>query len=409
MANNHKSVDQLEAEQLSRLVKILGTRHVGARHVGTGQVGTGQKDTGQQETGHKLESLSDLAKLPVLRKDELLRSQLSNPPFGLLKPGKIANIHQSPGPVYEPRLPGADPWRFGKFLRAIGIIDRDIIQNTFSYHFTPAGAMFETAAHAVQATVFPAGPGQSRQQCEVAQAIKTTVYAGTPDFLNIMLARADDEGFDLSTIKRAAVSAGPLFPQLRQSYLERGIVCRQCYGTADVGLIAYETEDCIDGMFVDDDVIVEIVSPGTAVPLPAGEIGEVVVTVLSEAHPVVRFSVGDLSAFMSETGDTQKRIVGWRGRADQATKVKGMFIRPEQVSAMVDRHPEIDRARVEVSFDGSTEWIDVKLESSLKDVGQLEELVRETLKLKARINVVDDGELPRDGILVADLRENVPE
>lgn len=387
MANNNKTVDQLESEQLARLVKIVGAS--------------------LKNTGQKIESLSDLAKLPVLRKDALLESQLIDPPFGLLKPAKIANIYQSPGPIYEPCLPGADPWRFGKFVHAIGISSKDIVQNTFSYHFTPAGAMFETAARAVEATVFAAGPGQSRQQCEVAQAIKTTVYAGTPDFLNIILAKADEEGFDLSSIKRAAVSAGPLFPQLRQSYLERGIVCRQCYGTADVGLIAYETEDCIDGMFVDDDVIVEIVSPGTSDPLPAGEIGEVVVTVLNEAHPIVRFSVGDLSAFMSETGDTQKRIVGWRGRADQATKVKGMFIRPEQVSAMVDRHPEIDRARVEVSFDGSVEWIDVKLESNLKDAGQFEDLVRETLKLKARITVVNGGDIPRDGILVSDLRENV--
>lgn len=382
MASNNKTVDQLEAEQLSRLVKIVSTEH-------------------------NLKSLSDLAKLPVLRKDDLLKSQLKDPPLGLLKPAKIANIYQSPGPIYEPCPPGADPWRFGKFLRAIGITRGDIVQNTFSYHFTPAGAMFETAAREVEATVFPAGPGQSRQQCEVAQAIKTTVYAGTPDFLNIILAKADEEGFDLSSIKLAAVSAGPLFPQLRQSYLDRGIVCRQCYGTADVGLIAYESEDCIDGMFVDDDVIVEIVSPGTGDPLPAGEIGEVVVTVLNEAHPVVRFSVGDLSTFMSEPGDTQKRIVGWRGRADQATKVKGMFIRPEQVSAMVDRHPEIDRARVEVSFDGSAEWIDVKLESNLKDAAQFEDLVRETFKLKARVTVVEDGDLPRDGVLVSDLRESI--
>ena len=357
MTSKKKSVDQLEAEQLARLVKILSS----------GKGDSGQVRAGQKDTELKLENLSDLAKLPVLRKDELLKSQLNDPPFGMLKPAKIANIYQSPGPVYEPRLPGSDPWRFGKFLRAIGISNKDIVQNTFSYHFTPAGAMFETAARAVEATVFPAGPGQSRQQCEVAQAIKTTVYAGTPDFLNIILTKADEEGFDLSNIKHAAVSAGPLFPQLRQSYLERGIVCRQCYGTADVGLIAYETEDCIDGMFVDDDVIVEIVSPGTGDPLPAGEIGEVVVTVLNDAHPLVRFSVGDLSAFISEPGDTQKRIVGWRGRADQATKVKGMFIRPEQVSAMVDHHPEIDRARVEVSFDGSTEWIDVKLESNVND------------------------------------------
>lgn len=379
----HSSIDQLEANQLSRLSSIVGL-------------------------DFKLDTLDDLSKLPVLRKSDLLKSQLADPPFGLLKPAKAVNIYQSPGPIYEPGFAGEDPWRFGKFLRAIGIGHTDTVQNTFAYHFTPAGAMFETAARAVDATVFAAGPGQTRQQCEVAQSIKTTVYAGTPDYLNVMLTLADEEGFDLSCIKHAAVSAGPLFPQLRQAYLERGIVCRQCYGTADVGLIAYESADCIEGMFVDDDVIVEIVSPGTGDALPNGEIGEVLVSVLNEAHPVIRFSVGDLSAFMKETGDTQKRIVGWRGRADQATKVRGMFIRPEQVSDMVSRHAEIDRARVEVSFDGKTEHIDVKIESSVKEPAQFAEWVRESLKLKTRITVVDNGHIPRDGVLVADLREQAP-
>lgn len=374
------SIDQLETTQLSILRGIVGPEHT-------------------------LNSLDDLSALPVLRKADLLKSQLDDSPFGQLKPEKATNIYQSPGPIYEPQLPGVDPWRFGKFVRAMGVNHTDIVQNTFAYHFTPAGAMFETAARSVDATVFPAGPGQTRQQCEVAQAIKTTVYAGTPDYLHVILNKADEDGFDLSHIKHAAVSAGPLFPQLRQGYLDRGIVCRQCYGTADVGLIAYETADCIDGMFVDDEVIVEIVSPGTGNPLPAGEIGEVLVTVLNTAHPIIRFSVGDLSAVMSEAGDTQKRIVGWRGRADQATKVRGMFIRPEQVSELVSRHPDIDRARVEVSFDGSAEHIDVQLESSQKDPARFEEMVRDALKLKARITVVNNGDLPRDGVLVADLRE----
>lgn len=381
--HDRSGIDQLEARQLSRLSSIVGPEHT-------------------------LNTLDDLANLPVLRKSDLLKSQRSDPPFGLLIPEKATNIFQSPGPIYEPQLPGTDPWRIGKFLRAIGIDHTDTVQNTFAYHFTPAGAMFESGARAVDATVFPAGPGQTKQQCDVAQAIKTTVYAGTPDYLGLILKKADEEGIDLSSIKHAAVSAGPLFPQLRQGYLDRAIACRQCYATADVGLIAYETSACIDGMFVDDDVIVEIVSPGTGDLLPFGEIGEVVVTVLNESYPIIRFAVGDLSAFMQESGDTQKRIVGWRGRADQATKVRGMFIRPEQVSDMVNHHPDIDRARVEVSFDGSVEHIDVKLECSQSDSSQFEQLVQETLKLKARISVVKTGELPRDGILVADLREQVP-
>ena len=350
----------------------------------------------------RIETLADLATLPVTRKDELLRSQKDDPPFGLLRPHGASHIFQSPGPIYEPGFPAPDPWRFGRFLAAIGMGADDIVQNTFAYHFTPAGAMFETAARAVGATVFPAGPGNSRQQAEVAATIGTTAYAGTPDFLTTILERADEAGLDLSHLTRAAVSAGPLFPQLRQSYADRGILCRQCYGTADVGLIAYETADDTDGMIVDDDVVVEIVSPGTGTPLPEGEIGEVVVTVLSDVHPMLRFSVGDLSALTG--GDGSQRIVGWRGRADQAAKVKGMFIRPEQVSQLVDRHPQIDRARVEVASNGTRDTIEVKLETSADDPDQFAELVQDCLKLRAEITLHAPGSLPRDGVLVADSR-----
>jgi phenylacetate-CoA ligase len=376
-----RSRDQLETEQLKRLKALAGA-------------------------DYRLDDLSDLAQLPVIRKDQLLQSQIANPPFGLLAPKANSHIFQSPGPLYEPGLAGPDPWRFGRFLQAIGVGKDDVVQNTFAYHFTPAGAMFESAASAVDAVVFPAGPGNTRQQCEVAQTIATTVYAGTPDFLAVLLKKADEEGFDLSRIRCAAVSAGPLFPQLRQSYADRGILCRQCYGTADVGLIAYETADCTEGMFIDDDVILEVVSPGTGNPLPVGEIGEVVVTVLSEIHPIIRFSVGDLSAFMPDSNEhARKRIVGWRGRADQATKVKGMFIRPEQVSELVSRHDAIDRARVEVSSDGTSDQIEVKLETNQTDAQVFSDMVRESLKLRADITLVERGALPRDGILVADLRQ----
>lgn len=379
LSHSQLSADAREAQQLAKLQSLAGP-------------------------DVQIESLSDVTKLPVTRKDTLLQSQADNPPFGLLKPKGMSHIFQSPGPIYEPGFDSADPWRFGRFLAAIGVGADDVVQNTFAYHFTPAGAMFESAARAAKAVVFPAGPGNSRQQAQVASVIGTSVYAGTPDFLQIILQKADEEGFDLSALKHAAVSAGPLFPQLRQAYADRGIACRQCYGTADVGLIAYEAAEMTDGMFVDDDILLETVSPGTGDPVAAGEIGEVVVTVLSGAYPMARFSVGDLSAIVPSNGDTQPRIVGWRGRADQAAKVRGMFIRPEQVSDLVNRHEGIDRARVEVSTDGMADQILVKLESGSGQAEDFAALVQETLKLKAQIAVVAQGELPRDGILVSDLR-----
>ncbi|MFY9204790.1 MAG: AMP-binding protein [Yoonia sp.] len=375
---NTKSHDQREAEQLAILRTLLPTDTV-------------------------MNGLSDLSSLPVLRKDALLKAQSTTPPFGAIKTRNVANIYQSPGPIYEPGGSSPDWWRFGRFLAAMGLGQDDIVQNTFAYHFTPAGAMFESAAKAVGATVFPAGPGQTRQQAEVAAAIGTTTYAGTPDYLGAILAKGDELGLDLSRINKAAVSAGPLFPQLRAAYLDRGITCRQCYGTADVGLIAYETADCIDGMFIDDGVIVEIVTPGTGTPVPHGEIGEVLVTVLNPDYPLIRFSVGDLSAIMPDAGPV-KRIVGWRGRADQAAKVKGMFIRPEQVAELITRHPEINRARVEINFDGKADQIEIKLETDNADTSAYTASVAEILKLRANIITVDKGALPRDGVVISDQR-----
>ena len=358
-------------------------------------------------SGQQLSDLAGLAELPVTRKDEVLSAQAKTPPFGGHRPAGLTHIFQSPGPIYEPGLDQPDFWRFGRFAREIGMTSDDVILNTFSYHFTPAGAMFESAARAVGAVVIPAGPGNTRQQAEVAEAAGVTAYVGTPDFLAAILERGAEDGRDLGKIRLAAVSAGPLFPQVRQAYADQGITCRQCYGTADVGLIAYETATCTSGMIIDQDVIVEIVSPGTGTPLPDGEIGEVVVTVLNPAYPVLRFSTGDLSAIATDVapdGETRTRIVGWRGRADQATKVKGMFIRPEQVSGMVARTAAISRARVEVSHDGKTDLIEVKLECTSGDASEFEALVLETFKLRSRVTMVPPGTLPRDGVLVSDLR-----
>jgi phenylacetate-CoA ligase len=356
----------------------------------------------------QLSDLGSLADLPVTRKDEVLKTQAVTPPFGGHRPAQLSHIFQSPGPIYEPGLNQPDFWRFGRFLAEIGVGAQDVLLNTFSYHFTPAGAMFESAARAVGAVVFPSGPGQSSQQAEVAEAIGASVYVGTPDFLAAILERADEAGHDLSALSRAAVSAGPLFPEVRAAYADRGITCRQCYGTADVGLVAYETSDCTNGMVIDDGVIVEIVSPGTGAPLPHGDIGEVVVTVLNPTHPIIRFSTGDLSAFATDidpSGETRPRLVGWRGRADQATKVKGMFIRPEQVSRLVDTCSDISRARVEVSHDSKVDQIDVKLECTEGSTQDFQDLVQEVLKLRCRVTKVEPGSLPRDGILVSDLRE----
>jgi phenylacetate-CoA ligase len=356
----------------------------------------------------QLNCLAELAGLPVTRKDELLQAQAENPPFGGHRPAGLSHIFQSPGPIYEPGLAKDDFWRFGQFMREVGLSAADVVLNTFSYHFTPAGAMFEAGARMNGAVVLPTGPGNTRQQAEVAAATGATAYAGTPDFLQIILERAKEGGFDLSAIKTAFVSAGPLFPALRQAYEDNGILCRQCYGTADVGLIAYETASCINGMVIDEGVIVEIVFPGTATPVPHGEIGEVVVTVLSPVHPIIRFSVGDLSAFATDTdpsGETRARIVGWRGRADQATKVKGMFIRPEQVSQLVANCSDIMRARVEVSNDGTSDQIEVKLECASGDPQTFESMITDIIKLRSQITMVAVGSLPRDGVLVSDLRD----
>jgi len=380
-----KSEDQREAEQLVKLNKIL-------------------------PTGQALKSLQDLVTLSVLRKDKLYKAQAENTPFGAIRAQNVCNIYQSPGPIYEPGGTASDFWRMGRFLKAMGFDNTDVAQNTFAYHFTPAGAMFESAAKSVGTVVFPAGPGNTRQQAEVAAAIGTTAYVGTPDYLLSILEKGEELGLDLSRINKAAVSAGPLFPQLRQSYTDRGILCRQCYATADAGLIAYETADCTDGMFIDDDVIVEIVTPGTGTPVADGEIGEVLVTVLNPDYPLIRFSVGDLSAIMPHAYDgsiTAKRIVGWRGRADQATKVKGMFIRPEQIASVVARHSEVDRARVEVSHDGKKDQINVLVESDIKGTAALMESFNDTLKLRTNVVVVAKGSLPRDGVVISDLRPDV--
>ena len=356
-----------------------------------------------------IQTVGDLARLPVLRKSDLVQAQSENGPlggYGALKTHEFAHIFQSPGPIYEPGGVGHDWWRIGRFLNAVGIGAGDIVQNCFGYHLTPAGMIFENGARAVNAAVVPAGVGQTELQVRAASDIGTTAYAGTPDYLKVILDKADELGVKLG-ITKAAVGGGALFPSLRQEYADRGVMCLQNYATADLGNVAYESQ-AMDGMIVDEGVIVEIVTPGTGSPVGAGEVGEVVVTTLNRDYPLIRFATGDLSAVMagqSPCGRTNMRIKGWMGRADQTTKIKGMFVRPEQVADLVAKHDEIDRARVIAIRDGEMDGMIVQLETSATDPARYEASVMDCLKLRGRIELVAPGVLPRDGLVIEDQRE----
>jgi phenylacetate-CoA ligase len=350
-------------------------------------------------------ALSDLATLPVLRKSDLSARQKATPPFGGLPVSNLAHIFQSPGPIYEPGGVSDDWWRMGRFLHAAGIGKGDIVQNCFGYHLTPAGMMFENGARAVGAVVLPAGTGQTDLQVRAAADIGTTAYAGTPDYLKVILDRAADMGVALK-ISKAAVGGGALFPSLRREYAERGIACLQCYATADLGNIAYETP-AMEGMIVDEGMIVEIVRPGTGDPVPEGEVGEVVVTTLNPDYPLIRFATGDLSAVLpgrSPCGRTNMRIKGWMGRADQTTKIKGMFVRPEQVADFVARHADVARARVVATRDGEMDAMTVMVETDAEDAGAYEKSVLDVLKLRGRVEIVPRGSLPNDGKVIEDQR-----
>jgi len=356
----------------------------------------------------KITTREALARLPVIRKAELSEAQRKSPPFGGFTTRLAAefdHVFQSPGPIYEPGRRDGDWWRLGRFLHASGVGRGDIVQNCFGYHLTPAGMMFESGARAVDAAVLPAGTGQTELQVRAAVDIGTTCYAGTPDFLKVILDRADQMGETLA-FTRAVVGGGALFPSLRQAYADRGIVTRQCYATADLGNIAYESE-ALEGMIVDEGVIVEIVRPGTGDPVPDGEVGEVLVTTLNPDYPLIRFATGDLSAVMTGTspcGRTNMRIKGWLGRADQTTKIKGMFVRPEQVAALVAHHPDIARARVIADRRNDMDIMVVQLETAAQDSSVYGTAILDALKLKADVQLVPIGSLPNDGKVIEDRR-----
>ncbi len=349
-----------------------------------------------------------LAALPVLRKADLSKAQAAHAPFGgfTTKPASgFAHVFQSPGPIYEPGGTEHDWWRMGRFLHASGIGKGDVVQNCFGYHLTPAGMIFESGARAVGAAVLPAGTGQTELQVAAARDVGATAYSGTPDFLKVILDKADEMGVELG-ITKAAVGGGALFPSLRAFYADRGITCLQCYATADLGNIAYESP-AMEGMIVDEHVIVEIVTPGTGIPVAPGEVGEVVVTTLNPDYPLIRFATGDLSAVMngqSPCGRTNLRIKGWMGRADQTTKIKGMFVRPEQVAQLVAKHAEIIKARVIATRDGEMDRMTVRVEAAGGDAHAFAASVAEVLKLKGAVEIVAPGSLPKDGLVIEDQR-----
>lgn len=353
-----------------------------------------------------------LEKLPVLRKSELAERQKSDPPFGGLAAipvAKAGRIFASPGPVYEPEGTGGDYWRLARALFAAGVRAGDLIHNTFAYHFTPAGAMLESGARALGCPVVPAGVGQTELQVQAIAHLKPAAYVGTPSFLNIILDKAAEMKADVSSITKGLVSGEALPPSLRSQLQEEGVDVLQCYASADLGLIGYESE-AREGLIIDEGVIVEIVRPGTDDPVPEGEVGEVVVTTFTPEYPLIRFGTGDLSAVLSGTspcGRTNMRIKGWLGRADQATKVKGMFVHPSQVAAVVDRLGEVTRARLVVESVHNQDVMTLLCEAAVHDAKLVEAIaasIREVFKLRGEVKLVEPGSLPNDGKVIEDAR-----
>lgn len=355
-----------------------------------------------------------LARLPVLRKSELSERQQAQPPFGGLTTvpvGELARVFRSPGPIYEPQARRPDYWRFARAMHAAGFRAGELVHNTFSYHFTPAGHMFEAGAEALGCPVFPAGVGNTEHQVRAIADLRPLCYTGTPSFLNIILQKADEMGADVSSLRKGLVTGEALPSALRERLQARGIVLYQCYGTADLGLVAYETE-AREGLVVDEGVIVEIVRPGTGDPVPDGEVGEVVVTVLNPEYPLIRFATGDLSAVLpgkSPCGRTNMRIKGWLGRADQTTKVRGMFVHPSQVNEIVKRHPEVGRARLVVSREQDNDVMTLYCETAQPSEALADALVatiRDVTTLRGEVRLVLPGELANDGKVIDDQRDH---
>ncbi|MCP4494428.1 MAG: phenylacetate--CoA ligase [Gammaproteobacteria bacterium] len=399
--------DQLETrdsqQRLQQQFEALGEQLKHAKH---------QASAYRQLAVEDVTDWQSFSKLPVTRKSSLLELQKHEQPFGGFAANSIelGNIFASPGPIYEPGSNRPDFWRFARTLYAAGIRAGDTILNCFSYHFTPAGAMVESGARALGCPVIPAGVGQTELQVQTITDLKPAAYVGTPSFLKIILDKADELDADVSSIKNALVSGEALPPSIRAGFVERGISTQQCYATADLGLIAYES-DAQQGLIIDEGVYLEIVRPGSGEPVAVGEVGEVVVTSLNPDYPLIRFATGDLSAIMpgiSPCGRTNNRIKGWMGRADQSTKVRGMFIHPEQVNRVIKRHSEVIRARLVIDWQDQADQLNLQCETvntykSLADA--IADSMRSICKLRSNVELLAENSLPNDGKVIDDIRQ----
>jgi len=356
-----------------------------------------------------------LARLPVTRKSELLERQKAlraSDPFGgfsaTVRGPSMLRVFASPGTIYEPEGASRDYWRTARALHAAGFRGGELVHNSFSYHLTPAGSILESGAHALGCTVFPGGTGQTEQQLEAMAELKPDGYVGTPSFLRILLEKAAAANLALPSLTKALVSGEAFPPSLRDWLAERGVVGMQCYATADLGLIAYETS-AREGLVLDEGVLLEIVRPGTGDPVPDGEVGEVVVTTFNRDYPLVRFGTGDLSAVLPgacPTGRTNTRIKGWLGRADQTTKVRGMFVHPGQVASVVKRFPAVQRARLVVEGEMADDRMTLQVEAAddATLTGRVADAMRDATKLRCEVVRVEPGSLPNDGKVIEDAR-----
>jgi phenylacetate-CoA ligase len=407
--------DQREAELTAALARQVAHAQAHASAFGRSLHGV---DAAQ------ITSRAALAQLPVVRKHELLDLQrdalaatgdvfggFSTIGWGSMRPAdrRALRVFASPGPIHEPEGSRTDYWRMARALFAAGFRAGDLAHNSFSYHFPPAGAMMESGAFAIGCTVFPGGTGQTEQQVQAIQQLRPDGYIGTPSFLKIIVEKAAELGIALPSLRKASVGGEAFPPSLCDWLAQRGISAYQSYGTADLGLIAYETE-AREGLVLDEGVIVEIVRPGTGEPVPQGEVGEVVVTTLNPDYPLIRFGTGDLSAMLGgrcPTGRTNARIKGWMGRADQTAKVRGMFVHPAQVAEIVRRHPEVKRARLVVSGEMANDRMDLRVEVDGAPEGlaaRLGESVRDVTKLRGDVQLCAPGSLPNDGKVIEDTR-----
>ncbi len=367
---------------------------------------------------HGITSREALASLPIIRKHDLMELQKVHRPFGGLAAsgwGRLGRVFSSPGPIYEPEGRGTNYWRSARALYAAGFRAGELVHNSFSYHMTPGAWILEAGAAAIGCTVFPAGTGQTEQQVQAMEYLQPHGYVGTPSFLRILLEKADEMGVKLPNLTKALVSGEAFLPPVRDALLARGIAGYQAFATADLGVVAYETS-AREGLVVDEGVVLEIVRPGTGDPVAEGEVGEIVVTTFNTDYPLVRFCTGDLTAVLpgiSPCGRTNTRIKGWLGRADQTTKIKGMFVHPEQVAAVIKRHPEIVKARLVVTNPDSSDHMLLRCEvGSYGASGAMDTLahavlenMREVTKLRGEVEFVAAGSLPNDGKVIADERK----